>query len=128
MNWYHLRRIKIGFSESIPTCMGKYATFKGRATRSEFWWFYLFTVLICWGATIVDTPVSEWLGADRGSMVSDFMVLIFILPVIAVATRRLHDIGRSGWWQLLYWTIIGIPVVIYWLAKDTEHELVDSES
>ena len=118
----------MSFYQAVSACLAKYANFQGRATRSEFWWFYLFTVLICWGATIVDTSVSEWLGADSKSMVSDFMVLIFILPVIAVSTRRLHDIGRSGWCQLLYWTIIGIPVVIYWLAKDTEHELVDSES
>ena len=115
----------MGFTESISTCMGKYATFKGRATRSEFWWFYLFTVLVNWGATIFGT-VS--LGDEEGSMFSGIVSLILFIPAIAAGCRRMHDIGRSGWWQLLSITLIGIPVVIYWYAKDTDHELVDSES
>ena len=115
----------MGFSESIATCMGKYATFTGRATRSEFWWFYLFTVLMNWGAIIVgDLSDNDELGNIFPGIVS----LVFMLPSIAVGARRLHDIGKSGWWQLLQVTLIGIPVVIYWYAKDTNQELVNSES
>jgi uncharacterized membrane protein YhaH (DUF805 family) len=113
------------FAESISTCMGKYATFKGRATRSEYWWFYLFTVLVSSGASTVGTL---FLGSEGGSIFSLVASLIFMLPAMAASCRRMHDIGKSGWSLLWMVTIIGIPVVIYWLAKDTEHELVDSES
>mgnify|MGYP006094097037 CR=1 FL=1 len=115
----------MGFAESITTCMGKYATFEGRATRSEFWWFYLFTLLLGWGAIIVGA-VS--LGLEGGQILQGVVNLIFLLPFLAVSCRRMHDIGKSGWSLLWMFTIIGIPVVIYWWAKDTEHELVDSES
>ena len=115
----------MGFAESITACMGKYATFEGRATRSEFWWFYLFTVLLGWGATIVGT-VS--LGLEGGQILQLVVNLILLLPFLVVSCRRMHDIGKSGWSLLWFLTIIGIPVVIYWCAKDTDHELVDSES
>ena len=86
------------FSTAVSTCLSKYATFSGRATRSEFWWFYLFTFLINWVA-----------GLAAGTMIS-------------AGARRLHDIGRSGWWQLLFITIIGIFVLIYWFVQDTVAE------
>jgi hypothetical protein len=54
-----------------------------------------------------------------GSIVS-FANLILILPSIAVATRRLHDVGRSGWWQLLAITLIGILVLIYWYVQPSK--------
>ncbi len=114
----------MGFTESITTCMGKYATFEGRATRSEYWWFYLFTLLVGWIATIVGT-VS--LGLEVGQIFQGVVSLILFLPSLAAGCRRMHDIGKSGWSLLWSITIIGIPVVIYWLSKDTDHELVDSE-
>jgi uncharacterized membrane protein YhaH (DUF805 family) len=46
--------------------------------------------------------------------------LVFFLPSLALAARRLHDVGRSGWWFLLVFTIIGIPVLLYWLVKDSD--------
>ena len=85
-----------------------YAQFEGRASRSEYWWFYLFTLL----ATAV---------ADRASgTVGDIASLVFLLPSLALVARRLHDTGRSGWWFLIVFTIIGIPVLLYWLAKASD--------
>ena len=101
--------------QAISTCLGKYATFNGRASRSEYWWFILFGVLINWGATLI--------GGDRaGGLVN----VALLLPQLAVGARRLHDIGKSGWWQLLYLTIIGIVVLLYWQIRrgdsfDNEH-------
>jgi uncharacterized membrane protein YhaH (DUF805 family) len=115
----------MGFAESISTCMGKYATFKGRATRSEYWWFYLFTVLVSWSSSTIGTLS---FGSEGGVIFSGVASLILMIPAMAAGCRRMHDIGKSGWSLLWIITIIGIPVVIYWLAKDTEHELVDSES
>jgi uncharacterized membrane protein YhaH (DUF805 family) len=115
----------MGFSESITTCMGKFATFEGRATRSEYWWFYLFNLLLSWCASILGTVT---MGPEVGAMWQGVVGLALFLPSLAAACRRMHDIGKSGWSLLWMLTIIGIPVVIYWLAKDTEQELADSES
>lgn len=85
-----------------------YAQFSGRASRSEYWWFYLFTVLA--GAA------ANTLGGTMGNLAS----IAFFLPGLALFARRMHDTGRSGWWFLLLFTVIGIPVVFYWLVKDSD--------
>jgi uncharacterized membrane protein YhaH (DUF805 family) len=99
--------------------MGKYATFSGRATRSEFWWFYLFTTLMYWGASIVSSLNfgNESILSGVGTLITS---LVFFLPGIAAGSRRLHDIGRSGWWQLLMLTGVGIFILIIWWALDTK--------
>lgn len=107
---------KMSFYLSIETCMKKYATFKGRAKRSEYWWFYLFTVLLSWGAQIVGYTSSIPIMVD---VLPSIISLIFLLPTLAVSSRRLHDIGKSGWWTLLLLTIVGIFVLIIWWATDT---------
>jgi uncharacterized membrane protein YhaH (DUF805 family) len=103
------------FGKSISTCLSKFFDFKGRASRPEYWWFYLFTILVSWGSMLV----------DHTQILSGLVSLIFIFPASAAATRRLHDTNRSGWWQLLYFTIIGIIPVTIWLASkssDQENE------
>ena len=110
----------MNFGTSISTCMGKYATFSGRASRSEYWWFYLFTVLLSWGATIVGSAMFPY-GDPTGDILTLIITLIFLIPIIAAASRRLHDTGRSGWWQLISFTIIGIiPLVIWVCSKGTD--------
>src|SRR4051812_46512456 len=94
------------FGESIGTCFRKYAEFKGRASRSEFWWFMLFTFL----AQAAGSVISDKLGALIG--------LALLLPILAVGWRRAHDIDKSGWWQLISLIpIIGWIIVIYWFAQ-----------
>jgi uncharacterized membrane protein YhaH (DUF805 family) len=99
------------FTRSISTCFSKFIDFNGRASRPEYWWFYLFTVLISWGASIVEP-----------SQISALVLnLILAIPVFAAGTRRLHDTGRSGWLQLLYLTIIGaIPLIIWQASKGSD--------
>ena len=111
----------MNFGQAIATCMGKYATFSGRARRSEFWWFYLFTILMSWGASIA----GHFLFPYEPGMDGIFVVLVdlvFLLPILAAGSRRLHDTGRSGWWQLLILTIVGIILLIIWWAQDTRRE------
>ena len=101
----------MNFGQAITTCMSKYATFSGRARRSEYWWFYLFTLILSWGASLV-----------AGDTLAFIVNLAFLLPILAAGARRLHDTGRSGWWQLLIFTIIGIIPLTIWLATDSKKE------
>lgn len=101
------------FGNAITTCMSKFFNFTGRASRPEYWWFYLFTVLLSWGAILV----------DQTQVVSMLINLVFLIPVLAVGARRLHDTNRSGWWQLIMLTIIGIiPLIIWWASKGSDQE------
>lgn len=76
------------FYAAIRVCLTKYAEFNGRATRSEFWWFTLFVILVA--AALV--YVSEILGS--------VFLIAMLLPSLAAGSRRLHDSGKSAWWQL----------------------------
>lgn len=101
------------FGKAIATCFAKYADFKGRASRPEFWWFYLFTVLLSWGSSLVDSSQALYMIVN----------LAVFLPVIAAGSRRLHDTNRSGWWQLIVLTVIGLIPLIIWLAgKGSDQE------
>ena len=112
----------MNFGQAISTCMGKYGTFSGRASRSEFWWFYLFTVLMSWGSTIVAGAMFSF-GDPMVDIIPGIVSLVFFVPVIATGSRRLHDIGKSGWWQLLLIIpIIGWILIIIWFATDTKSE------
>ena len=77
------------FRESIATCLKKYADLSDRASRSEYWWFTLFCVVVptCLGF------ISEIVGA--------LAFLALLLPQITASARRLHDIGKTGWMLLI---------------------------
>ena len=109
-----LRKI-MNFQTSIKTCFEKYAVFSGRASRSEFWFFLLFGLLGGIIAMIIDSMILGYSIEEDGPINLIFNILI-LLPSLAVGSRRLHDIGRSGWWQLIYITIIGIILLIVWFA------------
>lgn len=102
------------FSESVATCLKKYADFNGRARRSEYWWFVLFQIMVAVGIGLASGlfGISEAVANGLSILFS----LGMILPSIAVAARRLHDVNRSGWWQLIAITIIGIIPLLYWLC------------
>ena len=94
------------FVEAIKICFAKYADVNGCASRPEFWWWILFTVI----ATTALQSVSYGLSGA-------FSIATF-LPGIAVGARRLHDTDRSGWWQLL-WLIplVGWIILIIFCAE-----------
>jgi len=94
------------FVSSVKTCFQKYADFTGRAARPEFWWFVLFQFAVL----VVLGFVSQTL--------SSIASLAMLVPALAVGARRLHDIGKSGWLQLLgLIPIIGWILLIYWAAQ-----------
>ena len=107
------------FQTSIKTCFNKYADFSGRALRSEFWWFVLFGFLGGIITTIIDIMILGYSIESYGPLNLIFSVAL-ILPSISVTARRLHDINKSGWWQLIELTIIGILLIIIWNATEGE--------
>lgn len=98
----------MGFIEAIKTCFGKYATFEGRARRSEYWFWTLFCFIV--GCLLGWIPVLGWL-----------ISIALFLPGIAVAVRRLHDIGKSGWFYLLILIpLIGAIVLLVFYLQDSQ--------
>ena len=106
----------LSFNEAVGTCFRKYFDFTGRARGSEYWYFFLFVVVVSIATTILDINLLGYAWEDYGPLYLISSVVLFI-PQISAATRRLHDTGKSGWWQLLYFTIIGSFWVLYWLIK-----------
>ena len=78
----------MSFISAVQSGFRNYVNFKGRATRSEYWWWALFTLI----AQIVTSGVSEGLGA--------VVSLVLLVPGIAVAIRSMHDTNHRGWWML----------------------------
>ena len=108
-------------STSIKVCFKKYAEFLGRASRSEFWWFALFCFIGGIVTAVVDTMILGYSSESYGPTNIIFTVVTF-LPGIAVGARRLHDINKSGWWQLLWLTIIGGILLIIWYATEAKNK------
>lgn len=99
----------MSFAAAVEICFRKYFNFNGCASRSEFWWWFVFTLI-----------VTATLRALSYNLAAVFSFATF-LPSIAVTARRLHDIDRSGWWQLLYFfPVIGWMVLIIFCAEPTQ--------
>ena len=81
--------------------LGKYATFAGRARRREYWFFFLFYVLIYFALSFLDSLFGAFDPKRGVGLLSGVFALGMLLPSLAVGARRLHDIGRSGWWLLI---------------------------
>lgn len=97
------------FKQSVTACLRKYVDFTGRAGRPEFWWFALFTLVLSLLVQMI-----------LGDIVAMLVNLGLLLPSLAVGARRMHDIGKSGWFQLI-WLIpfLGWAVMIYFLVQPT---------
>ena len=96
------------FGEAIRSGLRNYATFSGRAARSEFWYWTLFAFLASAAAGIVDSALFPT------GLMAPLVSLLLLLPGLAVSVRRLHDLDRSGWWLLLTFTAIGIVLLLIW--------------
>ncbi|MDC4435799.1 DUF805 domain-containing protein [Acinetobacter baumannii] len=95
------------YQQAIFTCFKKFADFKGRARRREFWYFELFCVLL--------SLLLSFMNEDLATLA----MLITLIPNIAVNVRRLHDINRSGWWMLIALVpIVGVLLLLFWAAQE----------
>ncbi len=101
----------MNFFQAIQAGYDRYSDFKGRASRSEYWYFLIFasvsTVLIDF--IYLYNVNLEW-------FCRLIQLFVFAIPYFAVLFRRLHDTNKSGWWYLVIFTVVGLPVLIYWLC------------
>jgi uncharacterized membrane protein YhaH (DUF805 family) len=106
--------------KSTSTCLGKFATFKGRASRSELWYFYLAYILFYLLLTVIAGEVGD---VSLGLAILLLPTIVLGIPLVAVTVRRLHDIGKSGWW---YWItmipLVGVVWIIVLLATGAKTE------
>jgi uncharacterized membrane protein YhaH (DUF805 family) len=103
----------MNFGQAIKTCLNKYATFSGRATRSEYWYFFLFLVIVNIVASVLDSTIF-------GDMPVLYLIatLALLVPSIAAGVRRLHDTDKSGWWLLVgLIPVIGTIVLIVFFCQ-----------
>ena len=110
------------FPEAAKSGFKHYATFSGRATRSEYWYWVLFIILVSAGMRVLDVVAFGANIHDPGTLypLSTLFSLTTLLPSLAVAARRLHDINRSGWWLLiLLIPLIGFIVFLVWACQES---------
>ena len=100
------------------TVLKKYATFTGRATKAEFWYFILFNMIIN-----IILMISVKIFGNFGLFLYVIYSLAVFIPSLAVGARRLHDIGKSGWWLLLdLIPLIGLIVLFVWFVTDSKED------
>ena len=103
----------MNMKEAVISVLTNWNNFSGRACRSEFWYFVLATFLVSIIISIIEiaTGMVDIESAEMGILSIIFTLLLFV-PSLSVTARRLQDRGWSGWWQLLYLTIVGLLVII----------------
>lgn len=104
---------------AVKTVFSKYATFSGRASRPEFWWWVLFAIISSIIAYALDSAFGwHYEAMQSAGPISGIWSLATILPNLAVTVRRLHDTDRRGWWIFLNLIpLIGALVLLYWYIK-----------
>ena len=90
--------------EAVRAALKGYVSFSGRATRSEYWWFFLFCLLAPGAVVLISLKLAA------------LVALALLLPGISVTVRRLHDAGRSGWWWFIGFVPIAGPIVLFYFA------------
>ena len=102
-------------------CMTKkFFKFSGRASRKEYWMFFLF-MMICYAIAIaLDMNLGLWDEVEAIGLFSGMLILIFIIPYTSLTCRRLHDINKSGWFQLIFIIpLIGGVALLIWMCSDS---------
>jgi uncharacterized membrane protein YhaH (DUF805 family) len=109
----------MSFVDAVKAYFFKWNDFRSRSSRSEYWWATLFTYLVIILLQVVQVMLVQ--AESVLALLAMITILVFLLFLtiasFAVMVRRLHDVNRSGWWFLIYFTIIGIFVLLYWYVQ-----------
>ncbi len=111
----------MNFVDAVKSAFARFNDFETRSSLSEFWWFMLFYFLVGLVVSIIEfTVFGQGMEMTRG--IIDLLVfLVLLVPTISVTARRRHDIGRSGWWQLIgLIPLLGVLILLYWVVKPGE--------
>ncbi len=109
----------MGPLKALSSGVRGYARFSGRASRSEYWWLVLWIFAVAFSAALTDLLL---FGENKPALFTPLVTLLLILPTLSVGARRLHDIGRSGWWLLLnYIPVFGFLLLVYLFVKRSEN-------
>lgn len=130
----------MSFGQAVSTCFTKYAVFKGRASRSELWYWVLFYVIVSVVVNIIDSlfgwQINTVTNTDTGNSITSYYnagwlssiwALVVLLPTLAVAVRRLHDVGKSGWWWWLSIICCIGPLILIFAFYIKEGEAGDNK-
>ncbi|MFZ3318581.1 DUF805 domain-containing protein, partial [Mycobacterium sp.] len=102
----------MGFGQAISAGFSKYLNFRDRACRSEYWYWTLFTIIASIAAGIIDLTLNT-------QFVTALFSLVTIIPTLAIAIRRLHDLDRTGWWILIgFIPLIGSIILLIWYITE----------
>lgn len=118
---------RVSFGEAIRLFFVNYVNFQGRSSRGAFWWWFLASILFSLAAGVLDAllfgpvvtmPAGAGMEPAEFTPVSSLYALGTLLPSIALPVRRLHDIGKSGWWILIVFIpVVGWIILLVWYAR-----------
>lgn len=110
---------QVSFSRAVRMAFDSYCRFQGRSSRSEYWWWVLFVAILSFCIGIIEGILGFSMTAVRTT--SGILSLVLFLPGLGLSVRRLHDIGKSGWWILLgFIPVVGAIILIIWFARNSE--------
>jgi uncharacterized membrane protein YhaH (DUF805 family) len=101
----------MGFMDSIKKCFGMYVNANGRASRSEYWWFYLFYVIVAQVSSMVFTMIAVATDITAILLLSTIVTIAVGIPGICAAIRRMHDHDKSGWFILIPFYNIYLTII-----------------
>jgi len=114
----------VNFIEAVKSCFIRYFDFSGRSIRSEYWYWGLFVTTATIVLEFIDAQIAGRSFFDTnilgGTILGGILLLITTIPSLSVSIRRLHDINKSGWWTLLFFTIIGWIPLFYWACLKSD--------
>jgi uncharacterized membrane protein YhaH (DUF805 family) len=114
--------VQVSIIQAVGSAYSNYFNFRGRARRSEYWWFNVFLFLVVFVGVIL-TALVGGRGSSANVAFSGFIAAFYLLsaiPALSVSVRRLHDIDRSGWWLLLGFVPFGGIVLLFWSLLDSQ--------
>lgn len=110
---------QVSFSQAVRMAFDSYCRFQGRSSRSEYWWWVLFVAILSFCIGIIEGILGFSMTAVQTT--SGILSLVLLLPGLGLSVRRLHDIGKSGWWILLgFIPVVGAIILITWFARNSE--------
>jgi uncharacterized membrane protein YhaH (DUF805 family) len=109
----------MNFLEAVKSYFVRWNDFKGRSSRSEYWWAILFTniVNIVLNVLLPNLEPGDSTGLFLLALLKLGILLFMLVAILSLVARRLHDVNKSGWWYLLIFTIIGFIPILYWFVQ-----------